>query len=547
MKVRLFSLAFFLALVTTAKSQQPPPPCEPGLTGEGQLANQQKVVNSLVDKLYAAYQAGDKKQEDDLVKQMEGYANHREVTFSDEENGKMEELAQRPEVKTIIEAVYREDRAEEVELSYHFNLSSCFFYQNPMLQDYVNKLGQSLVPTTTSQFYAFRIVNDPRPNAWSYSTGGVYLTTGLITMLDNEAELAFVLAHEVGHVEHRHMYMHARRQVLEELLEIEKIRSARKKAMIIGAVAAGIGAAAGGAKGGGSGALFGAALGFGGATLVTTIVDRLRVPKFTDYSTTQETDADEFATHAVLEHNFDVREAPKVFQTVESSIHRDDRVGGLGFAYGNIDNLVNRREHVQSLLTGALKPDLDKRVQAGLQSTSPNWALMMSELKRDNGVLALDYDLFEEARQNLEDAVAVRSNDPVAHLYLGMVYRLTARNPAEDEKAMGHFMQAIHLDTSRSAFPVPHLLHALALLKQNDPSKFPEAQKEIKTYIELYRLDNGGAVPRNITILYDYLTLAGDSVWAEPPVLNVSETKQVSSSAVQPSTEVKKTEVKQPR
>src|SRR5207302_4740058 len=103
-----------------------------------------------------------------------------------------------------------------------------------------------------------------------------------------------------------------RGQVLEHLLEVEKIKSARKKGMILGAVAAGIGGALGGAKGGGAGALAGATLGYGGAALVTSLVERLQTPKFTDYPATQESDADEFAAHQALEHDFDVREAPKV-------------------------------------------------------------------------------------------------------------------------------------------------------------------------------------------------------------------------------------------
>ena len=67
MKHRFFSLtSSLLVLVVVAKAQQPQLPCERGLTGEGQLIKQQRDVNSLVDKLYVAYQTGDKKQEDDL-------------------------------------------------------------------------------------------------------------------------------------------------------------------------------------------------------------------------------------------------------------------------------------------------------------------------------------------------------------------------------------------------------------------------------------------------------------------------------------------------
>jgi predicted Zn-dependent protease len=521
-RITAFSLFLAFGLAFAAIATRAQLPCQPGLTGEGQLAHHQEVINTLTEKLFAAYESGDKKQEENLIKQLEGYSNHREVTFSDEDRNKMEELAQRPEVKMIIEAIYLENRAEDTEQAHNFNMTPCFYYPNPMLQDYVNRLGQSLIPTTSSQFYAFRIVNDPHPDAWALSTGSIYITTGLMSELDNEAQLAYVLAHEIGHVEHRHQYMRVRGRVLEELLEVEKVRSARKKVMILGAVAAGVGAAAGAKGGGASGALLGASLGMSATALVGLIVERLRVPRFSDYPTSQEADADEFATHAVLEHNFDVREAPKVFLTLETSIHRDDRVG-MGFHYGQVNNLVDRRQHVQALLTGALKADLEQRSKNGLEVSSPDFSLLISALKRDNGALAFDYDLFDEARQNLEDAIAVRSTDPRAHYYLGRVYKQTARTPAEEQKAMDHLVQAIRLDIGRSFYSEPHLDRALALLNQNDHTLLAEAQKEIKTYIELYKLNHGGSLPSNMYILYDYLSLTGDENWAKPPVLNVAQ------------------------
>ena len=224
--------AFVLGVATTpANAQQP---CDSGVTGEGRVAQHAENVNALWNKLFSAYQ-GDKREEENLEKQLEGYTNHREVTFSDEERNKMEELAQRPEVKTIIEAIYTERRAEEIEQAHHVNMSPCFFYPNPMLEDYVNKLGQSLVPRDSKQYYSFRMAYDPRPDAWSLSTGSIYVTTGLMSMLDNEAQLTYVLAHEIGHVEHRHLYAQTRGVVLQNLLEVEKVKSARKKGMILGA------------------------------------------------------------------------------------------------------------------------------------------------------------------------------------------------------------------------------------------------------------------------------------------------------------------------
>jgi len=225
---------------------------------------------------------------------------------------------------------------------------------------------------------------------------------------------------------------------------------------------------------------------------------------------------------------------------MENSIHRDDRVG-MGFHYGQTNNLVERRQHVQALLTGALKADLEKRSVSGLRTSSPNFSLLLSAVKRDNGVLAFDYDLFDEARQNLEEAIAVRSSDPRSHYWLGRVYKQTARTPEEEQKAMDHLVQAIRLDATRSFYPRPHLDRALALLNESDPTVLADAQKEIKTYIDLYKLNQGGALPANMYILYDYLSLTGDDRWSEPPVLHVMQTQ---TAAFNPAVEVSKAETR---
>src|SRR5438270_430099 len=77
----------------------------------------------------------------------------------------------------------------------HVNL-----YDNLLVQDHVNRIGQRLVPNDSEKLFAFRVVPDPTPLARALSTGTIYVSTGLISMLDSEAQLAYVLAHEMAHV-----------------------------------------------------------------------------------------------------------------------------------------------------------------------------------------------------------------------------------------------------------------------------------------------------------------------------------------------------------
>jgi hypothetical protein len=148
----------------------------------------------------------------------------------------------------------------------------------------------------------------------------------------------------------------------------------------------------------------------------------------------------------------------------------------------------------------------------------------MAALKRDNGIIAIDYDLFAMARDNLEEAVNLRSNDPRAQLYLGKVISLTARTPEDRQAAEDHFLKAIQYDGTRGAYPDPHLEHALHLIGENGDKG--EINNEIQAYVALYQREHMGALPNNMAILYDYLTLVGDTNWYAAPA-NVVSTKNV--------------------
>src|ERR1700750_212152 len=77
-------------------------------------------------------------------------------------------------------------------------------YDNPLAQDYVNRLGQSLVPADSTRLYAFKITLNPIPEARSLAAGTLYVSSRVLSLVDNEAQLAYILGHEIGHVEHDH-------------------------------------------------------------------------------------------------------------------------------------------------------------------------------------------------------------------------------------------------------------------------------------------------------------------------------------------------------
>jgi predicted Zn-dependent protease len=79
-------------------------------------------------------------------------------------------------------------------------------YDDPALQRYVNEIGHELarVSHRPNLPWSFTIVDNPAINAFALPGGYIYLTRGILAYLDDEAELAGVLGHEIGHVTARH-------------------------------------------------------------------------------------------------------------------------------------------------------------------------------------------------------------------------------------------------------------------------------------------------------------------------------------------------------
>lgn len=93
--------------------------------------------------------------------------------------------------------------------------------------EYVNRVGQNLVPYSSEPDRRFEFFVTPGigPNACTPGCGRVYVTTGLLQFVENEDELAGVLAHEMGHDAMRHTPKTLTRQLF-WMTGIKKVGSA---------------------------------------------------------------------------------------------------------------------------------------------------------------------------------------------------------------------------------------------------------------------------------------------------------------------------------
>ena len=89
-------------------------------------------------------------------------------------------------------------------------------YDDQHLKEYVTAVGMRLAKIShrPSLPYAFKIVNDSSPNAFAMPGGNIAITRGLLVALENEAQLAAVLGHELGHVTAQHSVQNLQRGIL---------------------------------------------------------------------------------------------------------------------------------------------------------------------------------------------------------------------------------------------------------------------------------------------------------------------------------------------
>ena len=89
---------------------------------------------------------------------------------------------------------------------------------DPVIAEYINRLGQNLVRNSDAKVpFTIKVIDSDEVNAFALPGGFFYVNSGLIMKADNEAELAGVMAHEIGHVAARHGTKQATRGEIAQL------------------------------------------------------------------------------------------------------------------------------------------------------------------------------------------------------------------------------------------------------------------------------------------------------------------------------------------
>jgi hypothetical protein len=357
-----------------------------------------------------------------------------------------------------------------------------------------------------------------------------------VALLDTKAELVYVLAYEAAHIYRGHY----KTQVMLEMATDEyaaKVKANREAVVrrftLIGSLAgAGIGAGVGATRDQTAGmAAVGATLGDAAGYVAARLASQSR-PLIVDWNRFEEDDADQTAFEWTLTANQNVNDVPSVYVALQDAGDHDDRIT-LGFL-GRGDRVRERARKVSELLeTEKKKADFSKRT---FESRDADFDRLLAEVKRDNGVLAYHHDMLDVARDNLQKAVAVKTQDPTALYYYGKILKETARTDQERAQAQEYFRRAAENDHRNINFGA-NLHRAVARARPDaTDSEKSQASELLKRYLEDYfraaleEQQTKESYPPLLEVIYDYLGSLGDFRWVlDTEKLRVEAQKQASA------------------
>jgi predicted Zn-dependent protease len=364
-------------------------------------------------------------------------------------------------------------------------------FNDPDAVAYIEEIGKKVAPEVPLENvkWRFRILRDAEPNAFALPNGTIYVHTGLLAMLQNEAQLAGILGHEVTHVVNRHSYL--------------ENRSARKKmatANIIGA----IGGAAGGA-GGIGGAASGVIGGLIPSLIVTTIYG---------YSRELEHEADVYGLRAMARNGYSPDQMGATFELLKSGyeVQLQKEARGLYTDHPRLDERIKYVSEMEEKLPiqgerivrageysrqmeRVMRHDVSLEILEGRARTAVGVAKRLTELDPESaenayllgeGYRALGGRTFRPQPEELTDSAKSSTRKQLGKLTL-LEYETKLRGTPEGKKAWAENVTLAEAAYTRSLAIDPKYVRAVcgqASLYDED-GRSAQALEGYRKYLEL--------------------------------------------------------------
>ena len=296
-------------------------------------------------------------------------------------------------------------------------------YQEPELEDYLNQVAARLMPDNApaEMHIRVKVIKNPYLNAFAYPNGMIYIHSGLLARMENEAQLASVIAHEMTHCIHRHA-LRAFRQCKNQpayliafqqtLLKTKGLKDLAHSMGMAGAMAA-----------------------------------------ISGYTRELEAEADRVGFEWVLQAGYNPKEALSLFDHMISDHARDG--SEEPFFLGSHPKVQQRAQNLQNLSVPAMI-DL-----AALNIHRDLFLAQLDQLLLDNARLDIRLGRFQVAQMGVEKYLRIKPEDTRAYFLLGEIHRQRG-GISDAQTALGYYSHAITLDPN---FAAPHKASGLIYYK----------------------------------------------------------------------------------
>ncbi len=312
-------------------------------------------------------------------------------------------------------------------------------YPDEKLTAYLNEIGKKLQPPEVYERIPFeiRVLQNPYSNAFAYPNGVIYIHSGILARMDNEAQLATLLAHEMTHATHRH--------------QVRQFRRLQNRTAVFASMQATLGGLP--------------AIG----DLASALGEIGTMAAVSGYSRELESEADMVGLRLMMDAGYDPREAPKLFRHIKDEL--EEEKAEEPFFFGSHPRLQDRIDNYHNFL------ESNKNSQNGFTNAKV-FRRRIAKLIFDNAFLDLKAGRFQSAARGAEKYLAIYPKSSQGHYLLGEIYRQKG-NTEDFKKAKEYYRKAIALNSS---YPQAYKGIGLLYFKQGQKSK---AGKAFRSYLTM--------------------------------------------------------------
>jgi beta-barrel assembly-enhancing protease len=316
---------------------------------------------------------------------------------------------------------------------------SGYLYDDSVLTGYLDDVLKTVVPENVKNkplTFKTRVVKNPLLNAFAYPNGIIYIHTGIIAKMENEAQLATLLGHELTHATNRHA--------------VQNWRSIKNKVAFAATIST-------------------LAIPFGVYGSIASLLGEVgAMASISGYSKSMESEADQQGFDLIIKAGYSPLEAPKLFEHLKRDI--EEQKIKEPFFFGTHPKLQDRIDNFNKYL--------QKIPNAGGVTNKEQFESKIQKLLIDNTEMDLALGRYSSAMITAERIISSDSTNAKGHFYLGQVYRQRA-NEGEAVKAEQEYSTAARYDTS---YAEPHRELGVIYLKKGSNEL---AREEFNKYLTL--------------------------------------------------------------